>query len=117
MGLGEFISLANQYPWAYVAIIFNLGVVFMNGWTDVPNCIATCVTTRCMKPNWAIFMAAVGNLLGTLAAGFLAAILGDVSGTVAGIVNFNNLGVTLLTLLSVVCALNITAILNSKTLR
>jgi len=94
MSLGEFISLANQYPWAYVAVLFDLGVVFMNGWTDVPNCIATCVTTRCMKPNRAIFMAAVGNLLGTLAAGFFAAILGDVSGTVAGIVNFSVLGVT-----------------------
>ena len=66
----------------------------MNGWTDVPNCIATCVTTRCMKPKWAILMAALGNLLGTLAAGFLASILplGDVSSTVAGIVQFNTLG-------------------------
>ncbi|MBO7121566.1 MAG: inorganic phosphate transporter, partial [Bacilli bacterium] len=66
----------------------------MNGWTDVPNCIATCVTTRCMKPKWAILMAALGNLLGTLAAGFLASVLplGDVSSTVAGIVQFNTLG-------------------------
>lgn len=94
MSFNEFITLANVYPWAYVAVLFDLGVVFMNGWTDVPNCIATCVTTRCMKPNWAIFMAAVGNLLGTLAAGFFAAILGDVSGTVAGIVDFSALSVT-----------------------
>ena len=94
MEVGQFFALCNQYPWAYVAIIFDLGVVFMNGWTDVPNCIATCVTTRCMKPKWAILMAALGNLLGTLAAGFLASVLplGDVSSTVAGIVQFNTLG-------------------------
>ena len=98
MEVGQFFALCNQYPWAYVAIIFDLGVVFMNGWTDVPNCIATCVTTRCMKPKWAILMAALGNLLGTLAAGFLASVLplGDVSSTVAGIVQFNTLsGITL----------------------
>jgi PiT family inorganic phosphate transporter len=47
-----------------------------------------------MKPKWAILMAALGNLLGTLAAGFLASVLplGDVSQTVAGIVQFNTLG-------------------------
>ncbi|MCQ2912004.1 MAG: inorganic phosphate transporter [Bacilli bacterium] len=98
MSVTEFFNLCNMYPWAYVAILFNLGVVFMNGWTDVPNCIATCVTTRCMKPNWAIYMAAVGNLLGTLAAGFLASILplGDVSKTVSSIVDFSGAtGVTL----------------------
>ncbi|NLP48102.1 MAG: inorganic phosphate transporter [Clostridiales bacterium] len=43
--------------------------VFVNGWTDSPNAIATVVTTRVLKPNTAIAMAAVFNLLGVLLMG------------------------------------------------
>lgn len=74
-----------------MALLFNFGVVFINGWTDAPNCIATCVTTRCMEPKKAIIMAAIGNLIGTILIGFLAVYLskitGDVSQTIAGIVS------------------------------
>lgn len=41
-----------------------LGVVFVNGWTDAPNSIATAVTTRSMRANHAIGMAAICNFLG-----------------------------------------------------
>ena len=43
-----------------------LAVIFVNGWTDAPNAIATCVATRAMKPRNAIAMAAVFNFLGVL---------------------------------------------------
>jgi len=39
-------------------------VILVNGWTDAPNAIATCVSTRSMKPQNAIIMAAVFNFLG-----------------------------------------------------
>ena len=39
-------------------------VIFVNGWTDAPNAIATCVVTRCMSARGAILMAAVFNFLG-----------------------------------------------------
>jgi len=93
MSLSDFFTLANAHPWAYVALLFNFGVVFINGWTDAPNCIATCVTTRCLTPKKAIIMAAVGNLIGTILIGFLAQFLssttGDVSQTIAGIVDLS----------------------------
>jgi PiT family inorganic phosphate transporter len=94
MELSEFFSLMNAHPWAYVALLFNFGVVFINGWTDAPNCIATCVTTRCLEPKKAIVMAAIGNLIGTILIGFLAkylsGITGDVSTTIAGIVDLSS---------------------------
>ena len=92
MSITEFFNLANAHPWAYVALLFNFGVVFINGWTDAPNCIATCVTTRCMEPKKAIVMAAIGNLIGTILVGFLAHYLstGDVSQTIASIVDLSS---------------------------
>jgi PiT family inorganic phosphate transporter len=36
----------------------------VNGWTDAPNAIATCVSTRAIKPKYAVIMAAVFNFLG-----------------------------------------------------
>ena len=38
-----------------------MGVIFVNGWTDAPNAIATAVSTRVLKPNVAIWMAVVMN--------------------------------------------------------
>ena len=46
------------------SIILTLAVVFVNGLTDAPNAIATCVVTRCLSPRLAILMAAVFNFLG-----------------------------------------------------
>ncbi len=55
-----------QYPVLIVSTVLVLAVIFVNGWTDAPNAIATCVTTRSMKPKSAILMAAVFNFLGLL---------------------------------------------------
>ena len=44
--------------------VLVLGVALVNGWTDAPNAIATCVVTRCLPLNLAIFMAAIFNFLG-----------------------------------------------------
>lgn len=54
-----------------VAILLVIGVVFINGWTDAPNAIATCISTRCIKPKTAIIMAAVFNFLGVLTMFFI----------------------------------------------
>ena len=34
-------------PALLMTVLLTLGVIFVNGWTDAPNAIATCVTTRC----------------------------------------------------------------------
>ncbi len=51
-------------PLLFIAVTLTLGVILVNGWTDAPNAIATCVVTRCMAPRAAILMAAVFNFLG-----------------------------------------------------
>ena len=53
-----------QNPLLMVAVFLTLGVILVNGWTDAPNAIATCVVTRCMSARAAIIMAAVFNFLG-----------------------------------------------------
>jgi PiT family inorganic phosphate transporter len=91
MGISDFFRLCNGHPWAYVAIVLNVLVVFINGWTDGPNAIATCVTTRAMKARNAVIMAAICNLLGVLCIGFLAKFLtdfGDVAQTIANLVKW-----------------------------
>lgn len=65
-------DLSFQYFWAQItqnpllllAVVLTLGVILVNGWTDAPNAIATCVVTRCMSARAAILMAAVFNFLG-----------------------------------------------------
>ncbi len=66
LSLMDYISQMLQYPALIVTTVLVLAVILVNGWTDAPNAIATCVSTRAMKPGAAILMAAVFNLLGVL---------------------------------------------------
>ncbi len=51
-------------PLLLMVVLLTLGVILVNGWTDAPNAIATCVVTRCLSPRVAIFVAALFNFLG-----------------------------------------------------
>lgn len=62
----EFISQMGMYPMLIVSVVLTLGVILVNGWTDAPNAIATCVSTRAIGVRKAIVMAAVFNFLGVL---------------------------------------------------
>ena len=64
--LGQFISLLAGNPLLAITTLLTLGVILVNGWTDAPNAIATCVSTRAIRPRPAILMAAVFNFLGVL---------------------------------------------------
>ena len=66
MGLPEFWEQMCHSPMLMVSTVLTLGVILVNGWTDAPNAIATCVSTRSMSPRSAILMAAVFNFLGVL---------------------------------------------------
>ena len=59
-----FWSQMTANPLLFIAVALTMGVILVNGWTDAPNAIATCVVTRCMSPRTAILMAAVFNFLG-----------------------------------------------------
>lgn len=47
-----------------VVLLLILTSEFVNGWTDSPNAIATVVSTRVIKPKWAVVLATVFNILG-----------------------------------------------------
>ena len=66
MTISQFIQQLSETPALWITVILTLGVILVNGWTDAPNAIATCVATRAMKPRNAIAMAAVFNFLGVL---------------------------------------------------
>lgn len=61
-----FIAEILSNPILAVVTLLNVGVIIVNGATDAPNAIASCVSTRSMKPKHAIIMAAICNFLGLL---------------------------------------------------
>lgn len=64
--LPGFLSLLSTNSLLAVTCALTLGVILVNGWTDAPNAIATCVSTRSISPRAAILMAAVMNFFGVL---------------------------------------------------
>lgn len=74
-------------PLLLVSVLLTLGVILVNGWTDAPNAIATCVATRCLAPNTAIITAAVFNFLGVLVMSIVNA---SVAETITRLADFGN---------------------------
>lgn len=83
--LADFISQLATYPALIVTTVLTLCVILVNGWTDAPNAIATCVSTRSIKPKAAILMAAVCNFLGLL---FMSLVNAKVAETIYNMVDF-----------------------------
>ena len=109
MSIIDFFNLCNAHPWAYIALVINFGVVFVNGWTDGPNSIATAVTTRAMTPRIAVIMCAILNAAGVITIGALAQYIsviagGDVSKTIASLVDFGTSSVDQM-LVAIACGL------------
>lgn len=77
----------TQNPLLCLAVILTLGVILVNGWTDAPNAIATCVVTRCMSARAAIIMAAIFNFLGVFLMSMFNA---TVAQTITKMVDFGN---------------------------
>lgn len=64
MTIINFVGQMMENPMLFVAAMLTLGVILVNGWTDAPNAIATCVSTRAIEVRRAIIMAAIFNFLG-----------------------------------------------------
>ena len=62
----DFLVQVTTNPALAVTVLLTLGVIFVNGWTDAPNAIATCVSTRAITARNAIIMAAIMDFLGVL---------------------------------------------------
>lgn len=81
----EFFSYIITKPSFLIISILISGVILVNGWTDAPNAIATCVTTRCLSPKKSLFMAAVFNFFGVFV---MTLINSTVAETIYNIVDF-----------------------------
>ena len=85
VSFAQFVAQVTSNPVLAITTLLTLGVIFVNGWTDAPNAIATCVTTRCMRVRPAIIMSAVLNFLGVLVMTRLNA---SVASTISNMVDF-----------------------------
>lgn len=73
VNLGDFLAQLPQNMPLLITVLLTLGVILVNGWTDAPNAIATCVSTRSLGVRKAIIMAAVMNFAGVLVMTFISA--------------------------------------------
>lgn len=64
--LSAFLQDMGSNPALLITVLLTIAVILVNGWTDAPNAIATCVSTRSMRPRAAILMAAICNFFGIL---------------------------------------------------
>ncbi len=87
ISLADFLSQLFSTPALFITVALTLGVVLVNGWTDAPNAIATCVSTKSLNPKAAILMAAVFNFLGVLVMTFINK---SVAATIYNMVDFGN---------------------------
>ncbi len=87
MSFTDFAEQVAANPLLALAVILTMGVILVNGWTDAPNAIATCVVTRCMPARRAILMAAVFNFLGVFVMSMLNA---SVAETITKMVDFGS---------------------------
>lgn len=83
----QFIEQLIANPALAIITILTLGVILVNGWTDAPNAIATCVSTRSLSPKKSIIMAAIFNFLGVFVMTMLNA---TVVQTIYNMVDFGN---------------------------
>ncbi|MEA4811583.1 MAG: inorganic phosphate transporter [Anaerolineaceae bacterium] len=81
----DFIHELFSNPALLITVILTTGVILVNGWTDAPNAIATCISTRAIKPKDAIIMAAVFNFLGVF---IMTLINKNVAFTISNMVDF-----------------------------
>ena len=87
MSLMKFLQQAASNPTLLVASVLTLAVILVNGWTDAPNAIATCVSTRAIGVRKAIIMAAIFNFLGVLV---MTAVNASVAMTIYNMVDFGD---------------------------
>ncbi len=85
VSLAQFVAQVVSNPILAVTVLLTLGVIFVNGWTDAPNAIATAVTTRSINIRPAIIMSAIFNFLGVL---LMTMINSSVASTISNMVDF-----------------------------
>ena len=85
ISFSAFLGQAVSDPVLAVTVLLTLAVILVNGWTDAPNAIATCVSTRAIGVRKAIIMAAVFNFIGVFV---MTMINASVAATIYNMVDF-----------------------------
>ncbi len=80
-----FFEQVTSNPVLAITVLLTLAVILVNGWTDAPNAIATCVSTRAIGVRKAIIMAAVFNFFGVFV---MTMINASVAATIYNMVDF-----------------------------
>lgn len=93
----NFILLICKNPLACFTAVATLAVAFVNGWTDAPNAIASCVATRSLSLRKAVLLAAFADFAGALIVGTLS---GNVTQTMISMADFGSDGNSALVSLS-----------------
>ena len=85
LSLSYFLQQMTGNPVLAITVLLTLGVIFVNGWTDAPNAIATCIGTRSMGVRSAIITSAIFNFLGVL---IMTHLNSAVASTISNMVDF-----------------------------
>ena len=85
MRLSDFLLHLNGNFSLIFSVILITGVIFVNGWTDAPTAIATCISTKSISPKRAITLAAVMNFSGVF---IMSKINGKVISAITNIADF-----------------------------
>ena len=103
ISLSTFFEQVTSNPVLAITVLLTLAVILVNGWTDAPNAIATCVSTRAIGARSAIIMAAVFNFLGVFV---MTMINASVAATIYNMVDFGgNTGDALIALCAALVAI------------
>lgn len=70
-----------------ITVLLVFGVIFVNGWTDAPNAIATAVTTKAIKVKPAVILSAFFNFFGVIV---MTHFNSSVAFTIKNMVNFGD---------------------------
>lgn len=81
----DFLNNLISMPNFLILTVLISGVMFVNGGTDAPNSIATCISTRCLTPNKALTLAVIFDFLGILIMTFVNSTVAE---TIFNIVDF-----------------------------
>lgn len=87
MHLSDTINLIISDPATGFAFLLLSGVIAVNGWTDAPTAIATCISSRTISPKKAIILAAIMNFLGVAV---MSSVSGKVADSVSAIADFGS---------------------------
>lgn len=90
-----------SFHWMIVTLLLTYVVIFVNGWTDAPNAIATAVATGALSMRRAAAMAAVFNCLGVAV---MCRVSPAVAYSVSGMVNLSAVDPSPRTMYILLCA-------------